>query len=88
MKKLWLDIQIFVYESLLRIMSVEKYWQYRAQEIQAKTGRKIPDYQKLNWEHLRKIVLMMEKYEKTQKGDNDYEQRRICSSFFEKQNGF
>ena len=41
-------------------MSVEKYWQYRAQEIQAKTGRKIPDYQKLNWEHLREIVLMME----------------------------
>ncbi len=67
MKKLWLDVQIFVYTSLLRIMSVEKYWQYRAQEIQAKTGRKILDYKKLNWKHLRKIVLMMEKYDKTQK---------------------
>ena len=67
MKKLWLDIQTFVYASLLRMMWVEKYWQYRAQEIQAKTGRKIPDYQKLNWKHLRRIVLMMEKYDKTQK---------------------
>lgn len=66
MKKLWLDIQIFVFTSLLRIMSVEKYWQYRAQEIQAKTGRKILEYQKLDWKHLRKIVLIMEKCDKIQ----------------------
>ena len=60
MKKLWLDIQIFVYTSLLRIMSVEKYWQYRAQEIQAKSGLRIHEYKKLNWKRLREIVLMME----------------------------
>ena len=73
MKKLWLDIQIFVCMSLLRIMSVEKYWQYRAQEIQAKSGLRIHEYKKLNWKHLREIVLMMEKHDKTQKRDNDYE---------------